>query len=590
MTPAESRGWPADRGGHTFKKPPSRGALQKPCPAFGNRGMVRQRTSRYGAFMSTSLPAAIAPSPRAAGDGAREKMLGHASNELVFGVVGHVGSGTSTVATQIADQLRHAGGAGFDVEVIKASTLILRANEPKTTARPTGSIEHASHLQDLGDRMRIEREEPAAVAVAVVREIQSRRKDKQGDAGDTEAGSLPDGTRRAWVVDSLRHPAEAELLRHIYQDAFVLVGVVCQENQREDRLREKFENDGSKAKVQKFMERDAKDGHSPLGQRVADTFHMSDFFVDNTEDRDKDGLANREWDVPDHLGRLVKIVTHSEIVRPTAAETAMHVAYGAQLRSACLSRQVGAALYSDDFSALLSTGTNEVPRAGGGVYGLDRDGEHDHRCAFRADEARRFCSNTRHQVELVKELVDTLSQVSAEAGVELPRELVQLTLPDALRRTRVGGLLEFSRAVHAEMDALLGAARSGTSTVGTRLFVTTFPCHYCARHIVSAGVTEVQYIEPYPKSLALQLHDDAIAVAPQNSGGRVVFRPFCGVAPRLYRRAFLKDRDLKSNANGALKIGQPEWGTPWHLRRVSYVTLESELLAEHQESGDAQDR
>ena len=60
------------------------------------------------------------------------------------------------------------------------------------------------------------------------------------------------------------------------------------------------------------------------------------------------------------------------------------------------------------------------------------------------------------------------------------------------------------------MDALLSAGRDGVSTVGARLFVTTFPCHYCARHIVSAGVYEVQYIEPYPKSRALNLHDDSI--------------------------------------------------------------------------------
>ena len=42
------------------------------------------------------------------------------------------------------------------------------------------------------------------------------------------------------------------------------------------------------------------------------------------------------------------------------------------------------------------------------------------------------------------------------------------------------------------------------------MFVTTFPCHYCARHIVSAGIDEVQYIEPYPKSQAIGLHRDSI--------------------------------------------------------------------------------
>ncbi len=149
-----------------------------------------------------------------------------------------------------------------------------------------------------------------------------------------------------------------------------------------------------------------------------------------------------------------------------------------------------------------------------------------------------------------------------------------------LRRTRVGGPLEFSRAAHAEMDALLSSARRGVSTVGTKLFVTTFPCHYCARHIVAAGVAEVYFIEPYPKSLATRLHSDSIASGRsgvENGSTKVMFRPFTGVAPRLYRRAFMKDRDLKNGSTGKMEFSSPEWGTPWHLRRVSYVVLEEQL-------------
>lgn len=170
-----------------------------------------------------------------------------------------------------------------------------------------------------------------------------------------------------------------------------------------------------------------------------------------------------------------------------------------------------------------------------------------------------------------------------------------------LRKTAVGQLIEFSRAVHAEMDALMSAGRDGVSTSGTRLFVTTFPCHYCARHIVSAGVHEVQFIEPYPKSLALNLHKDAITVdasrwvAPDTTHevtkdeatddepegtilyGKVLFRPFVGVAPRLYLRAFEKIRDLKDKETGDLKIGEPEWGDEWSPFVVAYPEIEAAL-------------
>lgn len=309
-------------------------------------------------------------------------------------------------------------------------------------------------------------------------------------------------------------------------------------------------------------------------QRVSDAFHLADIFLDNSTDQyTASREENEHWNIPDALQRLVKILSHAEVLRPTLAETAMHAAHGAQIRSACLSRQVGAALV-DRRGNLVSTGTNEVPRAGGGVYGegFDADDAHDHRCAYKNG----YCSSTREQNELIDELVKLLE----DHGVVwfAPEPPV-----DLLKTSRLRQLLEFSRAVHAEMDALLRASREGTSTVGTRMFVTTYPCHYCARHIVAAGVDEVQYIEPYPKSRAIRLHRDAITtdpiswVPPSQGGAAVLFRPFVGVAPRLYRRAFLKDRDLKDDATGTMKIGEPAWSTPWYIGRVSHVELEAKL-------------
>jgi deoxycytidylate deaminase len=151
---------------------------------------------------------------------------------------------------------------------------------------------------------------------------------------------------------------------------------------------------------------------------------------------------------------------------------------------------------------VVATGTNEVPRAGGGVYGESVDNsESDGRCAYRLDTktGKHICRNTDRQNEIIEELLEKIPEL---AGVTSERKKL---LHGEVRRTRVGGLFEFSRAVHAEMDALLSAARKGVSTIGCRLFVTTFPCHYCARHIVSAGVDEVQFIEPYPKSLAIRV-------------------------------------------------------------------------------------
>jgi hypothetical protein len=44
--------------------------------------------------------------------------------------------------------------------------------------------------------------------------------------------------RVAWIVDSLKHPAEADLFRDIFGEAFYLVGVVADDSKRQDRMNE----------------------------------------------------------------------------------------------------------------------------------------------------------------------------------------------------------------------------------------------------------------------------------------------------------------------------------------------------------------
>lgn len=538
------------------------------------------------------MAAAKSPLPIAiAGVGSRELIRRESSNEFFFAVVGHAGSGTSFVAKTLGDFLRQTklDGCQFDVEILKARTIIeewARKNGkhvPSPEPKGKRKLPDVKLLQDYGDEMRAETAvggEPdyAAVARGLVLRLREVRAGRLGVSADSRSPIIPDGTPRAYILDALRHPAEVMLLRRLYGDAFMLVGVVCEENKRIDRMTEKYADCGKQNAVE-FMRRDA-DAKEPHGQHVADAFHLSDFFVDNTVDREiSRGRSNPDWEVSENLSRLVKIVTHSELLRPSVAETAMCHAYDAKMQSACLSRQVGAALV-DSRGNVVATGTNEVPMAGGGVYGESFDPKRrDARCAMFNSKEERFCRNTRQQNEIIDELLDEIQELNC------PDEGRRGALRAKLQRTRIGSLLEFSRAVHAEMDALLSAARKGAPLGGTRLFVTTFPCHYCARHIIAAGVDEVQYIEPYPKSEALKLHRDAMVIEkppnwrePSRGGDKLLFRPFSGVAPRMYRRAFLKDRELKDKRTGMMKIAEPDWGTPWRVPRTSYAEMEVKLL------------
>jgi len=516
------------------------------------------------------------------GPTSRELVQESDSKELFFAVVGHVGSGTSQIAKELEKVLSSSeNGPAFDVVVLKARDELLAWDEQHKRlldhAGETGTLHYAEVLQDVGNEMRGERSDHAAVAGALIRRIRRTRAEKTEQDPATEEPILPDGQWRAYILDSVRHPAEAELLCRIYQDAFVLIGVVCEEPEREDRLtKHKFREAGHDP-VREFMLRDAKD-KPKNGQRVSDAFHLAHFFLDNTEKRELDrGEQNPHWTVADQLSRLKKILTKTEVVRPRVSETAMFAAHGARLRSACLSRQVGASIVDRDGN-VVSLGTNEVPRAGGGVYGTSDDrteseGNPDKRCFH----SNRYCSNNREQDRIVGEILSSL-----KASRVLREEVDEHQVEAALKRSPIGSLLEFSRAVHAEMDALLSLARRGLSVVGTRVFVTTFPCHYCARHLVGAGVDEVQFIEPYPKSRALDLHEDAIVkraaewIRPSDGGTKVLFRPFVGIAPRLYSRVFTKDRALKDE-RGSHRIGRPEWTEPTHLGQLSYLDLEAKI-------------
>lgn len=511
------------------------------------------------------------------------------ANELVFAVVGPVGSGTSWVAAALVGLLSKDPYC-IDVEIIKASEVIGKWQIEVTTASLPNDhkLQKVISLQDAGDQMR--EGDPAAVALGLISSIRDARAqlDEHTVVAKTTVTTINPKQSvgsvfgKAYILDSLKHPAEVELLRAVYKEAFCLIGVVCEERVREDRLTKIKYPDSSRKDVQLLMKRD-EDADITHGQKVTDTFHLADFFVNNSPYRYKDEAkkeANPAWDVPEQLGRLVDLLTFKKVIRPTPSETGMFHAYGAKMRSACLSRQVGAALL-DGKGNVIATGTNEVPRAGGGVYGGDfNDFDtpqdlYDHRCVA----VNKYCSSNRSQDEIIDNIIDQIPELKAVSD--------KANLAKQLKKTPIGKLLEFSRAVHAEMDALISAARIGATTVGTRLFVTTFPCHYCARHIVSAGIDEVQYIEPYPKSKALNLHGDAITQSPVNwvapsansesKERKVLFRPFTGVAPRLYRQAFLKDRKLKDDS-GKFFIAESDSASG--LLKLSYQDVEEALLRE----------
>jgi deoxycytidylate deaminase len=257
----------------------------------------------------------------------------------------------------------------------------------------------------------------------------------------------------------------------------------------------------------------------------------------------------------------------------------MFHAHAAALRSGSLARQVGAVIGTDR-AEVLSAGCNDVPRAQGGLY-LASDADD------RRDMTQARDSSDEQKEKMVDEVIRTFAQEKwiAKHKTLKTREVIAL-----LRGTRLMSVIEFGRDAHAEMEAILAAGRIGVPIKGHSLYSTTFPCHNCAKLIIAAGVRRVVYIEPYPKSLAIELHWDSIYLGnnpPEKKrwATPVKFEPFVGVGPRKYMDFFSLSTSTGGQINRKDDFGHPiQWSPKTAIPRtpmlpLSYLERETQASA-----------
>ncbi|MFH1116714.1 MAG: anti-phage dCTP deaminase [Pseudomonadota bacterium] len=446
---------------------------------------------------------------------------------LVFGITGKIGSGTSFVA----DQLRHTLHIyKYEVEILKISTLIqllgggeigdqltaenLHQLETRFRERYPTASERTQKLQDWGNKWR--NRDTAALVVAAVSRFIAPKLNTQGLS-----------KRLAFILDSLKHPDEADYLRYVFSGSFFTIGVMCNNELRFERLRERkgYDRQGFDLMSQKDSAEEI-----PYGQQAIDTIMRSDYIVRN------------EFSTPDEIRseteRLVDLIFGSTIITPRKDEFGMSLAFQAAKQSACLSRQIGAAILNSK-GEVMATGCNDAPKFGGGLY--DTMSDKDMRCWARGGK----CYNNAEQAEIASQILTALKKA------DLLKNTEQDTLDkviETIQKTRLKQLIEYCRAVHAEMAAIVGIARTGVSgLIGSTLYTTTYPCHYCAKHIISAGINRVVYYEPYEKSLAVKLHSDAVNDSSQAQHDKVTFEAYVGVAPDQYDQFFGIHRERKES-------------------------------------------
>ena len=79
----------------------------------------------------------------------------------------------------------------------------------------------------------------------------------------------------------------------------------------------------------------------------------------------------------------------------------------------------------------------------------------------------------------------------------MPDEQLPNVFGDARALFKKGVNINYVTAAHAEVGVIAEAARKGISLEGAELFLTDFPCPYCARLIAKAGVKKIYFLKGY---------------------------------------------------------------------------------------------
>jgi deoxycytidylate deaminase len=458
--------------------------------------------------------------------------------ELVFGIVGPIGVDIDAVMEALSTALKDVGYQPSPIhltELIDDRRIRVKRDFSTYYARYRTLIEYANAYRKLAKSAAA----MAGIAVVKIRELRARR---------TNSDTTP-ARGTGYIVRQFKRAEEIELMRRVYGRKFIQVSVFGSAADRRRVLMEKIRRFEASPKTDAECEAQAIDlidiDHNQKddvnGQRISDVFHLGDVFVDGIDPVKAD----------ETIRRFIRAFFGDTKASPNKDEYGLYIAAAASLRSADLSRQVGAAIFSNE-GEIISLGCNEVPKAGGVTYWIDDDPP-----IFR-DVDVGVDANQDRKTEIIYDLVIRMGQegfLSKEiARMRNPQKQVAALLSStALRDSQIMDIIEFGRMIHAEMLAISDAARLGRSTKDATLYCTTFPCHLCAKHIVAAGVDRVVFLEPYPKSYAQKLHSDSITFE-TDIPGKVLFQPFVGISPRRYRDIFEK-RVARKDAAGQAK----EW-------------------------------
>jgi len=313
--------------------------------------------------------------------------------EIVIGFVSPIGADLIQSVNECRKYLEAHDYRVFEIKVTNIFHVIehyIRPDRP-LVHRPLYQ-RYRTHIE-YGNQLRATFDDNAILAATTIRSIVRKR---------NRLKATPENERfnkTAYLLHQFKRKEEIDLLRSVYGAAFFQLSIYSRRGARVNYLSKIFassENsaasDEFRAKAEEIIQIDENEVLEEYGQRVAKIFH------------DADHIINLDCFTPsivEQIHRFLELVFSSNSISPTKMEYGMYAAKAAALRTLDLSRQVGAAIFSRG-GQIISLGSNEVPKAGGGTYWSDD--EFDDR-----DYVRGFDSNDRRKDETLNEILQHLS-------------------------------------------------------------------------------------------------------------------------------------------------------------------------------------
>jgi dephospho-CoA kinase len=204
------------------------------------------------------------------------------SNAIAIGFTGPFGSGSTTSARIIAEHKHY--------HVVRLSELI----KSRWDADHPGQEYTRSDLQRLGNQIRVEANDPGALVVQALREL---------DEGENQIDHL--------IVDGIRNLGEIERLRSRFESRFYLFALECEQSERWERVKLIYES--QKLTVDQFNldNEEDKDQEDDFGQQVQLCVDQADVLIGNGDE------------VPE-ANRIAKLIEYVELITGEKPRYANH--------------------------------------------------------------------------------------------------------------------------------------------------------------------------------------------------------------------------------------------------------------------------